>query len=94
MSRTTKLKYQMVSNDTMNKQINLRMPKKLFDEAAKYSKKHGYGNVQDFIKETLREKLFEEDIDADERKLILKLMKVSKDKNLFGTEEDLMRLLK
>lgn len=84
----------MVSNDTMNKQINLRMPKNLFDEAAKYSKKHGFGNVQDFIKETVREKLFE-DVYITKKEMILldKLVAVSNEKNLFGTEEELNKAL-
>ena len=44
----------------MNTQINLRMPLKLLNSVRSYSNEHGFGSVQDFIKETIREKLFDE----------------------------------
>ena len=56
-------KYHKVSIDTMNMQVNLRLPEKMLVSARSYAKKHGFGTLQEFIKETLREKLFErEDI--------------------------------
>ncbi len=78
----------------MNTQVNVRMPKKLFDTATTYSKKHGYGNVQDFIKEALREKLFEKVyITKKEMALLQKLVAVTEEHNLFGTEEELKKAL-
>ncbi len=45
----------------MGTQINLKLPDKIFDNAKKYAESHGYANLQDFIREILREKLFEEE---------------------------------
>ena len=44
----------------MNTQINLRMPDELLEQSLEYAKKNGFGNVQELIKESLREKLFED----------------------------------
>ena len=74
----------------MGHQINLRLPDTLFDKAAEFSEGHGYSSVQEFIKEVLREKLFDkEDISREELELVRKLVKVSEEKGLYGTEEDL-----
>jgi Arc/MetJ-type ribon-helix-helix transcriptional regulator len=78
----------------MNEQINLRMPKKLINSARKYSDKHGYGSVQEFIKETVREKLFEEGITKEELELVKKLAEVSEQNNLYGTEKELFNKLR
>ena len=79
----------------MNAQINLRLPEKVLVSAKKYSEKHGYSTIQDFIKETMREKLFEEpEISKEELVLVKKLIEVSEKKNLFGDEEELFRKLK
>ena len=92
---TENLKYQMVSSGIMNSQINLRLPEMLLKSAKSYAEKHGYGNVQDFIKETLRERLFEnEDISKKELKLVKKLAEVSIKKGLTGTEEELFKKLR
>ena len=85
----------MVSNDSMNTQINLRMPDELLEQSREYAQKHGFGNVQELIKESLREKLFEKPmITKEELLLVKKLAEVTKKKNLFGTEEELFRKLK
>jgi len=90
-----KFKYQMVSNGIMNTQINLRMPDELLEQSREYAKKHGFGNVQELIKESLREKLFEKPmITKEELLLVKKLAEVTRKKNLFGTEEELFRKLK
>jgi len=78
----------------MNTQINLRLPENMLVSAKKYSEKHGYGTIQDFIKETMREKLFEEGISKKELILVKKLIEVSEKKNLFGSEEDLFKKLR
>ena len=79
----------------MNTQINVRVPDSLLDSAKEYAEKHGYGNVQNFIRETMREKMFDEaSITAEELKLVKALLKASKDNNLYGTEEELFEKLK
>ena len=84
----------MVSLDTMNKQINLRLPSKLVVSASSYAEKHGYSNLQDFIKESIREKLFEEPaISKNELILVKKLLRIINTKNLYGTEADLRKKL-
>jgi glutamine phosphoribosylpyrophosphate amidotransferase len=79
----------------MNTQINVRVPDSLLDSAKDYAEKHGYGNVQNFIRETMREKVFDEpSVTAEELKLVTKLIKASREKDLFGTEEELFEKLK
>tara|TARA_Y100000034_G_C6900971_1_gene416709 strand:+ start:689 stop:934 length:246 start_codon:yes stop_codon:yes gene_type:complete len=79
----------------MNTQVNLRLPEKMLVSAKKYSEKHGYGTIQDFIKETMREKLFEEKgVSKEELILVRKLIEVSEKKNLFGSEEELFKKLR
>ena len=80
----------MVSTGIMNTQINLRMPQKLLTSVRSYSDEHGYSSVQDFIKETVREKLFDElEISKQELELVKKLVEVSEKKKLYGTEKEL-----
>lgn len=51
--------------------------------------------MQDYIKETLREKIFEQDrITPEGLELMQKLIKISDEKGLWGTEEDLRRALR
>lgn len=51
-------RYLLVS---MGTQINLKLSDQIYSEAKKYSKALGYGNIQEFIRETIREKLFEKE---------------------------------
>ena len=44
----------------MTTQINLRVSEDFLDEARGYAKSHGYLNVQEFIREAAREKLYEQ----------------------------------
>ena len=48
----------------MNTQINVRMSEDLLNKSKDFAKQMGFGNVQDFIRETIREKVFEDDIRA------------------------------
>ena len=86
----------MVSIDTnMNTQINLRMPKKMISSANSYAEEHGFGTIQEFIKETVREKLFDEpEISKEELALVKKLAEITERKNLYGTEEELFKKLR
>ena len=45
----------------MATQISLKLSDKMIDTAKQYADQHGYDSLQDFIRETLREKLFEEE---------------------------------
>jgi len=78
----------------MNTQINIRMPGKLLVSARTYAEKHGFGTLQDFIKETVREKVFEEEISPGELKLVRTLAEVAEKRNLYGTEEELFKKLR
>ncbi len=85
----------MVSIGIMNTQVNLRIPQKLLSSVKSYSDEHGYGSVQDFIKETIREKLFDEpEISKEELALVKKLAEVSEKKKLYGTEKELFDKLR
>jgi Arc/MetJ-type ribon-helix-helix transcriptional regulator len=79
----------------MNTQINLRLPEKMLISAQTYSNKHGFSSMQEFIKETIREKLFEEPpITKEELAMIKVLFTESERKNLYGTEEELFKRLR
>lgn len=45
----------------MSTQISLKLSDKMFTTATKYAEEKGYEHIQDFIRETVREKLFEEE---------------------------------
>lgn len=88
-------KYQLVSIGIMNTQINIRLPEKVLISAKSYMEEHGFSTMQEFIKEAVREKLFEEqEISKEELALVKKLIEVSEKKNLYGTEKELFNKLK
>ena len=85
----------MVSIGIMNTQINIRMPQKLLSSVKSYSNEHGFGSVQEFVKETIREKLFDEpEITKEELELVKKLATVSEKKKLYGTEKEMFEKLR
>lgn len=85
----------MVSIGIMTMQINVRLPDNMLLAAKEYSQRHGYDNIQEFIKDTLRQKLYEDpDITGEELELVLKLAKVSEDKKLYKTEKDLFNRIR
>ena len=45
----------------MSTQISLKLSQKMLDTAKEYAARQGYDSVQDFIRETLRVKLFEKE---------------------------------
>lgn len=55
-------KYQMVSIGSMNTQINLRLPNDFLKKAIRYAEKRGFSSIQELIKETLREVVYEDDL--------------------------------
>lgn len=85
----------MVFIGIMTTQINLRLSDNMIESAKFYAEKHGFSNVQDFIKETIRQKIYDDpDITGQELELITKLVNVSEKKNLYGTEEQLFKKLR
>ena len=79
----------------MNAQINVRLPEKVLASAKSYAEENGFNSIQEFIKEAIREKLFEKpEISKEELDLVRKLVKVSEKKNLYSTEEQLFKKLK
>ncbi len=87
-------KYQMVSNGSMNGQINVRLPENLLSEAKKYAEKNGYVNVQELVKESLREKIHAEKLTKEEAVLLKKVLEVTKKKRLWRTEKEIFERLK
>lgn len=43
----------------MGTQISIKLSEKMFDSAKSYAEMYGYDSLQDFIRQTIREKLFE-----------------------------------
>lgn len=85
----------MVSIGIMNTQINIRIPDTMLNAARAYSEEHGFGSIQDFIKETIREKVFDEpDITNEELELVKNLIELTEKKNLYGTEKELFQKLR
>ncbi len=76
----------------MNTQINVRMSDELLNTAQKYAEKNGFGNVQELMKESLREKLFPS-ITKEELVLVKKLIQVTNKKGLWKSEEELFKAL-
>ncbi len=89
-----KLKYQLVSNGTMGKQINLRLSDQMLLRVKNHAKKNGYDNVQEFIRETLRQTIVEERLTKKEIELVSKVIEVTKRKGSWSTEEELFKKLR
>jgi hypothetical protein len=47
------------------RQINVKLPNKLLSEAQLYADNLGYTNIQELIRDTLRERVFEEKLNSD-----------------------------
>lgn len=45
----------------MGTQISLKLSKKMFSKAKQYADNQGFDSLQDFIRELMREKLFEDE---------------------------------
>ncbi|MFH0869635.1 MAG: hypothetical protein V1866_01095 [archaeon] len=79
----------------MGEQINVRLSGQMLLSAKDYAKANGFDNVQELIKETLREKLFEtSQVSSRELTLIKKLVQASEKSDLYGTEKELFRKLR
>ena len=79
---------------TTTTQINVRLSDKMLNKAGTYAKKHGFSNIQELIKETLREKLFGGSlITKEELVLVKKLAHATDEKGLWKSENELFNAL-
>lgn len=90
-----RLKYQLVSIDIMeNIQVNIRMTGRMFNTAKGYAEAMGFGNVQEFVREIVRERLFEERLTNEEVSLVQKLANATERKKLYKSEKELFKKLR
>jgi hypothetical protein len=68
----------------MTTQINLRFSEELLETAKGYAKNNGYLNLQEFIREVVRDKVYD---DLEVREEYLEVLK-SKDANTFISDEE------
>ena len=78
----------------MNQQINIRLSDVMLKKAQVKARRQGYENLQEFIRELLREKVFEiVEVSKKEVDFLKKLYAVSEDKGLYKTEKELFAKL-
>ena len=81
-----------------NPQINLRLPSKLQLATEQYVDNYGYRNIQEFILEAIRDKIFrdnkyDESFSGKEVDLIEKLLSVSIEKGKIKDQNDIIKAL-
>ena len=79
-------------------QINIRLPPKLKSAAEQYTEDFGYRNIQEFILEAIRDKIFrdntyDETFSAKEIDLIEKLLSISVEKGKIKDNDDIIKAL-
>jgi Arc/MetJ-type ribon-helix-helix transcriptional regulator len=72
-------------------QINLKLPSRLASMAKDYAEYYGFSNVQELIRESLREKIFSEEIREE---YIQKIIKEEQKNEWIGKEKSEKLLLK
>lgn len=80
------------------KQINLKLPINLLKNAESYAKKHGFQNIQELAKTSIREKIYpkieyDETYSKKELKIIGKIVDKIMAKGEFVSEEELRETL-
>lgn len=87
--------YQKIPKDIMHTQVNIRMTDELLHKAQAKAKKRGFGSVQEFIRDLVREDVYEYDdsLTKEERELIDRMLALRHKKEAWGTEEDLWKAL-
>lgn len=75
----------------MNSQVNVRMPEDLLSKSQKMSKKLGFGSVQEFIREIVRERVYEKETLTKREYALVK--NILNNTNNRGTEEELFKVL-
>ncbi|HUW66541.1 MAG TPA: hypothetical protein VMW20_00655, partial [Candidatus Nanoarchaeia archaeon] len=88
--------YILVSMTSVSTQINIRLPSKLQLAAEQYTENFGYRNIQEFILEAIRDKIFrdnkyDETFSAKEIDLIEKLLSVSIEKGKIKDQNDIIK---
>lgn len=73
----------------MTTQINLKFQDNFFDLAKNYADSRGYMSIQEFIREAVRDKIFDDLEIRDEYKKILQ----SKEANTFSSVKDSKRFI-
>lgn len=78
----------------MNSQVNVRMSNELLSKSQKMSEKLGFSSLQEFIRETVREKVFEdaEVLTRREYKQLDRMLKIA-DKSGFVGEDEFLKAL-
>jgi len=81
-----------------NAQINIRLPSKLQSATEQYVDNYGYRNIQEFILEAIRDKLYrdkkyDETFSEKEIDLIDKLLSVSIEKGTIKNQDDITKAL-
>ena len=81
-----------------NPQINIRLPSKLQSATEQYVDNYGYRNIQEFILEAIRDKIFrdnkyDETFSGKEIDLIEKLLSVSIEKGKLKDRNDIIKAL-
>jgi len=87
-----------VSMTHINPQINIRLPPKLQSATEQYVDNYGYRNIQEFILEAIRDKIFrdnryDETFSGKEIDLIEKLLSVSIEKGKIRDHNDIAKAL-
>ena len=90
--------YRLVSMTGVSTQINIRLPAKLQSAAEQYTENFGYRNIQEFILEAIRDKIFrdnkyDETFSAKEIDLIERLLSVSIEKGKIKDKDDIIKAL-
>ena len=86
----------MVSTTSTNAQINIRLPARLQSATEDYVESYGYRNIQEFILEAIRDKIFrgdkyDETFSEKEIDLIEKLLVVSIEKGKIKDQFDFVK---
>ena len=81
-----------------NPQINIRLPSKLQSATEQYVDNYGYRNIQEFILEAIRDKIFrdnkyDESFSGKEIDMIEKLLSVSIEKGKIKDQNDIIKAL-
>jgi Arc/MetJ-type ribon-helix-helix transcriptional regulator len=81
-----------------NAQINIRLPPKLQSAAEQYVDNYGYRNIQEFVLEAIRDKIFrdnkyDETFSDKEIDLIEKLLSVSIEEGKIKDQNDIIKAL-
>jgi hypothetical protein len=69
-------------------QVNLRLPDELKKLAERYAQEHGYKNLQELARESLREKVAEKEMEENKMKSLLKGLDVKTVRAILGVPEE------